>query len=236
MNLRALARGLGRIRLVDAERDLIERLDRIDVAAGSLRFAATSAKDVAAARRLVASLGRAAPGLEHGLRVIEDDRPALLARSQPLVARALAERPAPLALAFTWRRGERPPPRRIARKRIGPLLGYPPCCVRFEEARRAKIVRAEARGMIETWGATSVAEVLRAIDARVPYLCEDVGDDEARFLRLSVFPFVSYVPCPRCARNGPRCPSRRQDERRRELARSISPRYARAIELRFDRI
>ena len=36
-------RRLARVRFVDEERDLIERLDRIDVALGGLRYAATSA-------------------------------------------------------------------------------------------------------------------------------------------------------------------------------------------------
>ncbi len=166
---------------------------------------------------------------ELGLRVIADDRPRILG-SRSLVGRALARFPSPLPLAFSWRRGERAPPRRIERVKIGPLLGYPRCCVRHEEARRAAIVRAEAEGMLETWRPRSVAEVIAAIAARRPYLAEDVGDDEARIERLRRFPFVSFVPCPRCCERAQDSPAARDDARRRELSRSISPRLEREIE------
>ncbi|HZU98750.1 MAG TPA: hypothetical protein VFF73_18740, partial [Planctomycetota bacterium] len=128
MDLRPLAKRLARLRLVDPERDLIERLDRLDVAGGGLRYAATSAPTPRAAQGLVAKLERALPELAHGLRVIADDRPKLVGRN--VIGRALARVPAPLPLAFSWRRGDRAPPRAIPRVRVGPLLGYPPCCVR----------------------------------------------------------------------------------------------------------
>ncbi len=228
MRQTALPRRLARIRLVSPERDLIERLDRVEVAAGTLRYAATSAPDPEGALRLVASLRRAAPELEHDLRLVEDDRPERVGRG--LIARALKERRVALPLAFTWRKGERAPPRAIERMKIGPLLGYPRCCVRFEEGRRAAIVRAEAEGMLETWRPRSVADVLRAIDERRPYLCADVGDEAGRIERLRRFPFVSYVPCPRCCERGARSAAGRDDERRRRLARSISASLARRIE------
>jgi hypothetical protein len=224
----ALAKRLSRIRLVSPERDLVELLDRIEVADGTLRFAATSAPDAEAASRLVLLLRRAAPGLEHGLRVVADDRPRLLGGS--LVARALELVPAPLPLAFTWRKGERAPPRAIPRLRIGPLLGYPRCCVRFEEARRAAIVRAEARGMLETWRPRAEEEIVLAVVGRRPYLAEEVGDEEGREERLRRFPFVSYVPCPRCCDRGEESAAGRDDARRRALARGISPDLARRIE------
>ncbi|MEZ0228239.1 MAG: hypothetical protein ACAI25_06415 [Planctomycetota bacterium] len=239
MRQTALPRRLARIRLVSPERDLIERLDRVEVARGTLRYAATSAPDEEGARRLVARLRRAAPELEHDLRLVEDDRPELIAprlaalargRGVSLVARALAERRVALPLAFTWRKEERPPPRRIPRLRIGPILGYPRCCVRFEEARRAAIVRAEAEGMLETWRPRSVADVLRAIDERRPFLCDEVGDEAGRIERLRRFPFVSYVPCPRCCERGAAGAAGRDDERRRKLARGISAALEKKIE------
>lgn len=212
------------------ERDLIERLDRVEVAEGSLRLAATSAPDPESALRLVARLRRAVPSMRHELRLVADDRPELLARRHRLVARALSQRLVPLPLAFTWREGERGPPRAIPRLRIGPLLGYPPCCVEFEEARRVAIVRAEADGMLETWRPRSVDELLVAIDERWPYLAEDAGDEAGREARLRAFPFVSYVPCPRCVERCEKSPAGRDDERRRALARAISMQLARKIE------
>jgi len=230
VDLRDLARRLSRVRLVSAERDLIERLDRLSVASGELRYSATSAPDVPAAETLVERLAKAAPELEHGLRLVDDDRPSLLRRGCGLVARALELLPEPLPLAFSWRRGERAPPRRIERVKLGPILGYPACCVRFEEARRARVVRAEARGMLETWHPASVSDVVAFIVEQRPYLAEDVGDDMGRVARLRRFPFVSYVPCPRCCQRGATGAAGRDDARRRELARRVSPRLEVEIE------
>src|SRR5579864_9486096 len=101
VDLRSVAARLARVRLVDRERDLIERLDRISVLEGGLRYAATSAPTMEQAAKLVARLERALPELAHGLRVIADDRPKILGRN--LIGRALERVPAPLPLAFSWR-------------------------------------------------------------------------------------------------------------------------------------
>src|SRR5581483_289305 len=110
--------------------------------------------------------------------------------------------------------------------------GYPRCCVRFEEARRARIVRAEAQGMLDTWQPGSALDVVVAIEAREPFLADDAGDEEARLARLRRFPFVSFVPCPRCCERGARSPAGRDDARRRALARELSP----ALEHRIERV
>src|SRR5262249_8108731 len=152
---------------VDPERDLIEKLDLVDLLAGKLRYAATSAPDEAAAAALVKALERTTGGeLKHGVRLSPDDRPARLRvqRAPAFVVKAIARRPAPLPLAFSWRGGERAPPANPPRLRIGPLLGYPACCVKLEEARRARLVLAEALGMAQTWGARTTAAVVRGID------------------------------------------------------------------------
>jgi hypothetical protein len=223
-----LSKRLARVSLVSPERDLIERLDRLEVANGTLEFAATSAPDIESTEELVRALREAAPELDHGLRVVADDRPELLGAG--LVARALRQVPAPLPLAFTWRKGDRAPPDTIPRLSIGPLLGYPKCCVKFEEARRKAIVVAEARGMTETWHPRRVEDVVLAITERRPFLAEDVGDEEGREERLRSFPFVSYVPCPSCCKKGQKSPAGRDDARRRKLAESISSALAKKIE------
>jgi hypothetical protein len=232
--LRELAARLARVRLVSPERDLIERLDRIDVAAGNLRVAGTSAPDEAGACELVRRLDRAAGDVfANELRLVADDRAAILASAgaPAFVVEALAARPAPLAMAFSWRRGERGPPRAIARLRLGPLLGYPRCCVVFEESRRAALVVAEAEGMVETWGARAARDLVTAIDARRPFMVEEpAGEEAARLARLRRFPFVSFVPCPRCCERGAASPAGRDDARRSALALGVAPALARAIE------
>jgi hypothetical protein len=232
--LRALSGRLNDLRLVDAERDLIEKLDLVDLLGGGLRYAATSAPDEVSARGLVRALETRTEGaLVHDVRRCPDDRPARLReRGAPaFVARAIERRPAPLWLAFSWRPGDRPPPEDPPRLRIGRLLGYPSCCIRFEEARRAALVLAEARGMLETWGARTERELGRGIDTRRPFLLDDdVAGDAARIARLRRFPFVSFVPCPRCCERGAGSAAGRENARRRRLARAVDPGLARAIE------
>lgn len=232
--LRALHARLAPLPLVDPERDLIEKLDLVDLLAGGLRFAATSAPDEESARALALLLEDATAGeLRHGLRLVPDDRAARLrdAGAPAFLVRAIERRPAPLPLAFAWRPGERAPPPRPARLRVGPLLGYPRCCVRWEEARRARVVLAEAAGMKETWGARTTAAVLRGIDSRQPYMIDESDlDEEGRVARLRRFPFVSFVPCPACVEARSASPSGQENARRRELARRLDPALVRAIE------
>jgi hypothetical protein len=230
--VRALARRLARVHLVDRERDLIERLDRLDVATGNLRFAATSGSSEEVVAALVARLERASGGLlANDVRLVADDRPERLEDegAPRFLVRAIAQRPAPLPLAFTWRAGEKPPPQRIARLLIGPLLGYPRCCVAFEEARRAAMIAAEGRGMVESWGARRTDELLLGIDERRPYLADEI-DEEGRVARLRRFPFVSFVPCVRCCARGAKSPAGRENARREALAREVAPALAREIE------
>jgi hypothetical protein len=231
--LRAFHRSLEALSLVDPERDRIEKLDLVDLLAGAVRYAATSAPDLERAREIGRALEeRTAGRLRHGVRLAPDDRAQRLRElgAPSFVARAIARRPAPLPLAFSWRPRTRAPAARPARLSIGPLLGYPPCCVRFEEARRARIVLAEAQGMVETWGARTEGQLLRGIDERRPFLFDEAAaDEDGRVRRLRRFPFVSWVPCESCCADD-KSPSGRADARRRELARSLDPGLVRAVE------
>src|SRR4051812_10306276 len=90
--LAELAVRLARVRLVSPERDLIERLDRLEVAAGTLPLAGTSAPDEARALALVARLERATDVFKNELRLVADDRASILeqAKAPAFVVSALA--------------------------------------------------------------------------------------------------------------------------------------------------
>lgn len=111
------------------------------------------------------------------------------------------------------------------KKALKQLLGYPTCCFDYHEAEYLRFRDAYLRALQAQYGAQTPEEVARLITKNLPAKTDFHPFSPAR----SLFPYVSYTPCPACAKAGLPSPSGKLNQRMRDLAFVLDRDFGRSL-------